>query len=117
MVLPQSKYTLIPHHAMLQILYAYKAVHNLAPVYLKGPTAFVLLHFHQLPDAFALLQSLISSFPRDPHHDTLWRSGLFIVIAPTLWNKLPTYIQAAPSLDTFKSQLKTHLFYQSGYSA
>ena len=29
MVLPQTKYTLIPHHAMPQILYSYKLIKNI----------------------------------------------------------------------------------------
>ena len=50
---------------------------------------------------------------------TRYGDRAFSVIAPTLWHKLPTHIQAAPSLNNqnpFKPQLKTHLFCQSGYS-
>ncbi len=34
----------------------------------------------------------------------------FCIIGPKLWNKLPHNVRAASSLQTFKSQLKTHLF-------
>ncbi len=34
----------------------------------------------------------------------------FCIIGPKLWNKLPHNVCAASSLQTFKSQLKTHLF-------
>ncbi|KAL3048824.1 hypothetical protein OYC64_008328 [Pagothenia borchgrevinki] len=34
----------------------------------------------------------------------------FSVAAPTLWNSLPAEIRNAPSLNIFKSTLKTHLF-------
>jgi len=34
----------------------------------------------------------------------------FSVAALTLWNKLPADIRNAPSLENFKSILKTHLF-------
>ena len=34
----------------------------------------------------------------------------FSVAAETLWNSLPSNIHNAPTLDTFKSFLKTHLF-------
>ena len=34
----------------------------------------------------------------------------FLCAAPRLWNKLPLEIRKAPSLDNFKSKLKTHLF-------
>ena len=34
----------------------------------------------------------------------------FTVAAPFLWNSLPLEVKASPSLNTFKSNLKTHLF-------
>ena len=34
----------------------------------------------------------------------------FAYVAPSLWNKLPMDIRDAPSLETLKSHLKTHLF-------
>ena len=34
----------------------------------------------------------------------------FGFLAPTIWNSLPTDLRNAPSLSSFKSQLKTHLF-------
>ena len=34
----------------------------------------------------------------------------FFVSAPSLWNKLPLNIHKANSVDSFKCQLKTHLF-------
>ncbi len=37
----------------------------------------------------------------------------FTVAGPILWNRLPVDIQAAPSLDSFKKRLKTHLFKKS----
>lgn len=35
----------------------------------------------------------------------------FSVAAPTLWNSLPTELRNAPTLDSFKKLLKTHLFH------
>eukprot|EP00116_Pleurobrachia_bachei_P014478 sb/3474740/ len=32
------------------------------------------------------------------------------VFLPTVWNDLPFQIRSIPNVDTFKSQLKTHLF-------
>ena len=34
----------------------------------------------------------------------------FAAAAPTLWNNLPLNIKQAPSVDIFKSRVKTHLF-------
>ena len=39
-------------------------------------------------------------------------SRSFSFITPYLWNQLPNTIQQAPSLATFKSNLKTHLLDQ-----
>jgi len=32
------------------------------------------------------------------------------IVAPTLWNALPLDLRSEVSVDTFKKQLKTHLF-------
>ena len=34
----------------------------------------------------------------------------FSVVAPKLWNELPTHVKMAPTLDTFKSRLKTNFY-------
>ena len=34
----------------------------------------------------------------------------FSVVAPKLWNELPTHVKMAPTLDTFKSRLKTYFY-------
>ena len=34
----------------------------------------------------------------------------FSVAAPKLWNEIPSFIKFSPSVDVFKSRLKTHLF-------
>uniref|UniRef100_A0ABM5FTP4 Reverse transcriptase domain-containing protein n=1 Tax=Pogona vitticeps TaxID=103695 RepID=A0ABM5FTP4_9SAUR len=41
------------------------------------------------------------------------RNRAFSAVAPRLWNNLPPEIRAAPTLDTFKSQLKTWLYIQA----
>ena len=35
------------------------------------------------------------------------------VSGPTAWNSLPNHVKNAPSLETFKAQLKIYLFKQS----
>ena len=37
----------------------------------------------------------------------------FCYIAPTVWNSLPADLRASPSLPTFKTNLKMHLFRQT----
>ena len=37
-------------------------------------------------------------------------NGSFSVYAPTLWNRLPDYIRASSTLDSFKLNLKLYLF-------
>ena len=34
----------------------------------------------------------------------------FSFLAPSVWNNLPCALRDSPSLDAFKSKLKTHLF-------
>ena len=41
------------------------------------------------------------------------RNRAFSAVAPRLWNNLPPEIRTAPTLDTFKSQLKTWLYIQA----
>ena len=45
-----------------------------------------------------------------PRVKTRYGDRAFSVAAPKLWNSLPPHIQGAPSLHTFKTMLKTHLF-------
>ena len=54
-----------------------------------------------------------TSIQKLPRTRTRYGDRAFSVIAPTIWNNLPTHIRDAPSLDSFKSLLKTHLFIQS----
>ena len=40
---------------------------------------------------------------------------LFPVVAPKLWNNLPLDIKLSPTVNVFKSRLKTYLFKNSYY--
>ena len=87
------------------LVLVYKSIHNLAPSYLSD-----LLNLH-IPS-----RSLRSS--TDPSSLTIPRplrlktieSRAFSVAGPSSWNELPPSIRQAPSLSSFKSKLKTHLF-------
>ena len=77
-------------------------------------------------DAPSYLSDLISFTPistfglrwnKMPYFLQKWRSRLvtggdrfFVIAAPSEWNKLPSEIRSLPTLDAFKSKLKTHLF-------
>ncbi len=56
------------------------------------------------------------------HEDSLYISTIYIVCsgdrafsvaAPALWNVLPLSIKVSSSMDIFKKDLKTYLFYQA----
>ena len=47
--------------------------------------------------------------PREARREKT-RNRAFSAVAPRLWNNLPPEIRAAPSLGTFKTQLKTWLY-------
>ncbi len=59
-----------------------------------------------------LVQPYVPARTLKSNNDKLYTVGgrAFCIIGPKLWNKLPHNVRAASSLQTFKSQLKTHLF-------
>ena len=87
------------------LLFTYKALNALAPQYISD-----LLVQYKLPRA---LRSSDRKLLRVPHFKLKTHGGrTFSYIARYLWNQLPDSIRQAPSLATFKSNLKTHLFDQ-----
>ena len=83
----------------------YKSVNNLAPSYLSD-----LLNLH-IPSRSLRSSSDPSSLtiPRPLRLKTI-ESRTFSVAGPSSWNDIPPSIRQAPSLSSFKSKLKTHLF-------
>ncbi len=55
-------------------------------------------------------QSLLQLPPSREVTTAYYGKRAFSVAAPTLWNKLPLAIRNTASVDSFKRQLKTHLF-------
>ena len=50
---------------------------------------------------------------KEPSYNTeFYGARAFAVAAPRLWNKLPISIRMKPTMESFKSSLKTHLFQQ-----
>ena len=85
------------------MLFTYKALNDLAPSYLSS-----LLSYPTHSRSLRSSTSKTLTIPRT------WRLKIgdcaFSVGASTLWKTLSPDICNAPSLNTFKSKLKTHLF-------
>ena len=85
------------------LVLVYKAVNNLAPVYLQE-----LLHPHVPCRGLrsSEMNLLVVPFTRS----SVIQQCAFSAAGPRLWNSLPLSLRSAPRLSVFKSQLKTYLF-------
>ena len=95
------------------LLFVYKIKQKQAPLYLNSLVSF--RSTSSSTTSRRLRSASIAHLQLSPGPRTRTRYGdrAFSALAPTLWNNLPTHIRDAPSLDSFKSLLKTHLFNQS----
>mgnify|MGYP001548919928 CR=1 FL=1 len=89
-------------------LLTYKALHEMAPSYLRD-----LLTEYEPSRLLRSASSGLLVIP--PTHSALQRRA-FTFAAPTVWNSLPLHVREAPSIDSFKSRLKTQ-FYIRSYSS
>ena len=87
-------------------MFVYKALNGLAPAYIRD-----LLDQSSTSASRPRLRSEDLLCLRGPRTN-LKRKGdrAFAVMAPKLWNQLPPRIKFAPTLETFRTTLKTHLF-------
>ena len=85
------------------LLITYKIVNGLAPSYLCE-----LLIPRNIPRELRSSSTCNFKIPRS--RTTSYGDRAFSVAAPQLWNDLPPEIRDAPTLSTFKTKLKTHLF-------
>ncbi len=85
------------------LLFAYKALHNSAPDYICD-----LIKPYTASRSLRSSDQLFLSVPRSRCKTKGDRA--FSVVAPKLWNSLPLNIRASPSLDAFKSSLKTYFY-------
>ncbi len=85
------------------LLFAYKALHNSAPDYICD-----LIKPYTASRSLRSSDQLLLSVPRSRCKTKGDRA--FSVVAPKLWNSLPLNIRASPSLDAFKSSLKTYFY-------
>ena len=86
-------------------LFIYKALNAVAPQYISD-----LLVQYKPPRAFCSRDKKLLQVPNFKLNAYGSRSLSYVV--PYLWNQLPNAIWQAPSLATFKSNLKTYLFDQ-----
>lgn len=84
----------------------YQAVHGTGPLYLQEMCIPIATD-----KALSSHRSAGRGDLRIPRtKTTTYGSRPFSVSGPTAWNSLPSHIRSAPSIDTFKKQLKTFLF-------
>ena len=96
------------------LLLVYKIYHKLAPVYLQDLVSFRSASISS--SSRRLRSAATAHLQLCPGPRTVTRylgDRAFSSIAPQLWNNLPVDIRSAPSLDSFKTMLKTHLYNQS----
>jgi len=83
----------------------YKVLHGCAPSYL-GP----FVRVSDLPSRRALRFANTSRLIQPHSNRSSVGDRAFPVAGPQVWNSLPPEVTSAPSLDTFRRRLKTHLF-------
>ena len=80
----------------------YKALDGLAPLYICDMLErYIPARINSLMIIFYYLKS--------------YGGRAFSIVAPKLWNNLPLDIKLSPTVNVFKSRLKTYLFKNSYY--
>lgn len=95
----------LPIHRRIEhkvLTYTYKALHGEAPPYLE---ALVQPYSPQRVLRSQNSNSLVVNGTNNKYGTRAFRNA-----APPLWNNLPHHLRFANSLNTFKKDLKTHLF-------
>ena len=90
------------------LLLTFKAIHGLAPQYITDMLSSHTSKRHlrsSTHEAPLLHRPLLKEIRTATYGDRAFSSA-----APKAWNQLPTHIRAAPTVQCFKSRLKTHLF-------
>jgi hypothetical protein len=87
------------------LLITFKAIHDLAPDYIKDLINMKNSSAHNLRSDCRFLLA-------PPTFNSKKTTGdrTFVVAAPTLWNELPFDITRENNINSFKKWLKTHLF-------
>lgn len=78
----------------------------------KGPKYLADLLTPKESQSYSLRSNSKGLLDIPPTKQKTYGDRAFSKAAPTLWNALPVFIRKSPSVDIFKSRLKTHLFQQ-----
>lgn len=85
------------------LLFVFKALNGLVPQYIS--------ELISAPPAVRALRSSTQMLVAIPPTNLVTKGDrAFSVIGPTLWNNIPLHIKSCTTIDSFKSNLKTHLF-------
>ena len=85
------------------LLLIHHSVYSLSPTYLRNCVS----KYNPTRNLHSSSDRLLLQTPRIKH---TWGDRAFSVMGPKLWNELPLQLRQISSTETFKSQLKTHLF-------
>ena len=86
------------------LLLVFKSLHGLAPSYLSNKLC------RRPNKGLRADNQLLLDVPKSSLQLKFYGDRAFSVAGPTLWNALPKDIRLCKSVDSFKSNLKTHLF-------
>ena len=101
----QPTWLRIPQRIQFKVaVLTYKVLHGCAPSYL-GPFVRVA----DLPSRRALRSAHTSRLIQPQSNRSTVGDRAFPVAGPQVWNNLSPEVTSAPSLDTFRKRLKTHL--------
>ena len=89
------------------LVYVYNCLNNTAPAYMKK----MLQRYSTREGLRSNNMEHLLVIPKTKRKTFMDRA--FSVCGPRLWNHLPTELRMAPTLETFKSSLKTYLFHLS----
>ena len=84
------------------LLLVYKCLCGEGPVYLRA----LLEQYSPAKDLRSSAQCQLKDF----RVQKVYGTRAFAVAGPRLWNKLPLHIKNSPTVSTFKTAIKTHLF-------
>jgi hypothetical protein len=85
------------------LMYAFKAIHGLAPVYVSNLVEVYIPGRHLRSATGGTLLNI-------PRTKKKCGDAAFSSVAPRLWNALPQRVRCADTKNAFKKLLKTHLF-------
>ena len=86
------------------LILTFKVIYNLAPSYIQD-----LIHRHQPSRTLRSASLNLLQQPSRPRTSS-YGGRAFSITAPSLWNKLPVHLRDCLCIETFKQNLKTHLF-------